>query len=196
MFGYDCEVIVRATGRCDGYFIFHLKRKKKFSEVDTNYVSTRVSNELGAAGNPLRSKRTVFVVFNIYIFVGLTSSLVLLAIRRLIGYAYSKDIEVIAAVANMMLILIASNFLDSGIDIITFTMSECLQFTKCGFYLKITTCVIHIGITRGCGKQKIGASCSLGALTASISLLPLFLHSFCINKQWYGFDRFQHIFIQ
>uniref|UniRef100_A0A7N0UWE9 Protein DETOXIFICATION n=1 Tax=Kalanchoe fedtschenkoi TaxID=63787 RepID=A0A7N0UWE9_KALFE len=100
-------------------------------------ISTRVSNELGA-GNPRAVRLAVFVVLGIYIVVGLMSSLVLVATWRVIGYAYTNDREVVAALAIMMLILSASNFLD-GIQ-----------------------CILS-GIVRGCGKQKMGAFCNLAA---------------------------------
>ncbi|KAL9658889.1 hypothetical protein QQ045_018637 [Rhodiola kirilowii] len=118
-------------------------------------ISTRVSNALGA-GNPLIAKQAIFVVFSIYSVVGLASSTILVAIRKLIGYAYSKDMEVITAVATMVLILSVSSFLD-GIQ-----------------------CILS-GIVRGCGKQKIGAFCNLAAYyfvgLPSAVILAFILHT-------------------
>ncbi|KAG9449027.1 hypothetical protein H6P81_008992 [Aristolochia fimbriata] len=100
-------------------------------------VSTRVSNELGA-GRPQAAKLAVRVVLGLAITVGLVVGTTMILVRKLWGYAYSSEEEVVKYVAVMMPILATSNFLD-GIQ-----------------------CVLS-GTCRGCGWQKIGAFVNLGA---------------------------------
>ncbi|CAN8244560.1 unnamed protein product [Cochlearia groenlandica] len=100
-------------------------------------ASTRVSNELGA-GNPRVAKLAVLVVMSIAIAESIVIGTVLILIRNVWGFAYSREPEIVAYVASMMPILALGNFLDS------------LQ------------CVLS-GVARGCGWQKIGAFINLGA---------------------------------
>ncbi|XP_021638546.1 protein DETOXIFICATION 16 isoform X2 [Hevea brasiliensis] len=100
-------------------------------------VSTRVSNELGA-GHPHLARLAVSIVVLMAIIEGILVGSILIAIRRIWGYAYSNEIQVVKYVATMMPIVAISNFLDG------------LQ------------CVLS-GIARGCGWQKIGAFINLGS---------------------------------
>ncbi|KAK7364111.1 hypothetical protein VNO80_12515 [Phaseolus coccineus] len=100
-------------------------------------VSIRVSNELGA-GRPWIASLAVHVVLVIVIIEGILMGTVMILVRKVWGYAYSNETEVVKYVAVMFPILAASNFLD-GIQ-----------------------CVLS-GTARGCGWQKIGAFVNLGS---------------------------------
>uniref|UniRef100_A0ACD5XJN8 Uncharacterized protein n=1 Tax=Avena sativa TaxID=4498 RepID=A0ACD5XJN8_AVESA len=94
-------------------------------------ISTRVSNELGA-GRPRAALLAARVVILLAFLVGTSEGLLLILVRNLWGHAYSKDQDVVALVAKMMLILAPSVLFDG------------LQY-------------VLSGIVRGCGRQKIGA---------------------------------------
>ncbi|XP_071676141.1 protein DETOXIFICATION 16-like isoform X2 [Lolium perenne] len=94
-------------------------------------ICTRVSNELGA-GRPRAALLAARVVILLAFLVGTSEGLLLILVRHLWGHAYSKDQEVVASVAKMMLILAPSVLFDG------------LQY-------------VLSGIVRGCGRQKIGA---------------------------------------
>ncbi|WCJ40099.1 MATE efflux family protein [Euphorbia peplus] len=100
-------------------------------------VSTRVSNELGA-GNPKIARLAVYVVLLMAITEGIILGGLLISIRKVWGYAYSNEVQVIKYVALMLPLVATSNFLDG------------LQ------------CVLS-GNARGCGWQKIGAFINLGS---------------------------------
>ncbi|XBJ13941.1 hypothetical protein VPH35_006051 [Triticum aestivum] len=94
-------------------------------------ISRRVSNELGA-GRRRPALLAARVVILLAFIVGTAEGLVMVLVRRLWGYAYNNDKEVIDYVARMMLILSISVFFD-------------------GFHYVLS------GIIRGSGQQKIGA---------------------------------------
>ncbi|XP_015067531.1 protein DETOXIFICATION 16-like [Solanum pennellii] len=100
-------------------------------------VSTRVSNELGAA-HPQLARLALYVVLAVAVMEGLVLGLVMILIRKVWGYAYSNETEVVRYIAIMMPLLATSNFLDG------------LQ------------CVLS-GAVRGFGWQKIGAIINLGS---------------------------------
>ncbi|KAF5794032.1 putative multi antimicrobial extrusion protein [Helianthus annuus] len=100
-------------------------------------ISTRVSNELGAA-RPEAARLAVIVVVVIAILEGLVVGSITILVRRVWGRLYSDDEEVINYVATMMPLLALSDFLD-------------------GFQ-----CVLS-GAARGCGWQNICAVINLGA---------------------------------
>ncbi|KAK8940076.1 MATE efflux family protein 5 [Platanthera guangdongensis] len=100
-------------------------------------ASTRVSNELGA-GNPQRAHVAVRVVISITIVLSLTVSVSLLILRRVVGYAYSDEKEVVDYVWKMIPLLSISVVMDGFQGVLT-------------------------GIARGCGWQHIGAYVNLGA---------------------------------
>nr|KYP61470.1 Protein TRANSPARENT TESTA 12 [Cajanus cajan] len=104
-----------------------------FSEA----VSIRVSNELGA-GHPWVARLAVYVVLAMALVEGTLVGAVMMLMRNVWGYAYSKEVEVVEYVAIMLPLLAASNFLD-GIQ-----------------------CVLS-GTARGCGWQKICAFINLGS---------------------------------
>ncbi|GKC18847.1 DETOXIFICATION 16-like protein isoform X1 [Tanacetum coccineum] len=100
-------------------------------------ISTRVSNELGAA-RPKAARLAVCVVVVIAILEGLIVGSVTILVRHVWGKLYSNDEEVITYVAKMMPLLALSDFLD-------------------GFQ-----CVLS-GAARGCGWQNVCAIMNLGA---------------------------------
>jgi len=73
--------------------------------------STRVSNELGAA-HPQLARLALYVVLAVAVIEGLVLGLVLILIRKVWGYAYSNETEVVKYIAIMMPLLATSNFLD------------------------------------------------------------------------------------
>ncbi|GKV43326.1 hypothetical protein SLEP1_g50630 [Rubroshorea leprosula] len=117
-------------------------------------ASVRVSNELGA-GHPDTARLAACVVLVITITQGLLVGSVLILIRKIWGYAYSNEMEVVRYLAAVMPILAACNFLDG------------LQ------------CVLS-GIVRGSGLQKIAAYINLGSFyfvgIPSAILLAFILH--------------------
>ncbi|CDY17238.1 BnaA05g09500D [Brassica napus] len=100
-------------------------------------ASTRVSNELGG-GNPKVAKLAVRVVISIAILESILVGSVLILIRKIWGFAYSSDPEVVNFVASMLPILALGHCLDSFQSVLS-------------------------GIARGCGWQKIGAVVNLGS---------------------------------
>ncbi|KAK6942415.1 Multi antimicrobial extrusion protein [Dillenia turbinata] len=100
-------------------------------------VSTRVSNELGA-GRPQEARLSVrAVLFMVGIEATFAAAIMILG-RNFWGYSYSKDVEIVKYVAEMMWLLALTHFLD------------CFQS-------------VLSGVARGCGRQKIGAYVNLGA---------------------------------
>ncbi|KAI3730624.1 hypothetical protein L1987_61796 [Smallanthus sonchifolius] len=100
-------------------------------------ISTRVSNELGAA-RPEAARLAVCVVVIIAIIEGVIVVSVTILVRNVWGRLYSNDEEVVKYVAAMMPLLALSDFLD-------------------GFQ-----CVLS-GAARGCGWQNVCAIINLGA---------------------------------
>lgn len=70
-----------------------------------------MSNELGA-GHPDAARLAVCVVLVITITQGFLVGSVLILIRKIWGYAYSNEMEVVRYLAAVMPILAACNFLD------------------------------------------------------------------------------------
>ncbi|MCI17634.1 MATE efflux family protein 7-like, partial [Trifolium medium] len=73
-------------------------------------VSTRVSNELGAA-HPSAARLAVHVVLVMALIEGTLVGTVMILIRNIWAYAYSNEIEVVEYVAKMLPILAVSHFL-------------------------------------------------------------------------------------
>ncbi|XP_050226534.1 protein DETOXIFICATION 9-like [Mercurialis annua] len=116
-------------------------------------ASTRVSNELGS-GNPQAAQSVVRVVLAVSITEAVTVSTVLFGCRRIFGYAFSNDKEVVSYVTKIAPLLCLSIIMDS------------LQ-------------AVLSGIARGCGWQKIGAIVNLSSyyivgLTISVVLCFVF----------------------
>ncbi|KAJ6826010.1 protein DETOXIFICATION 12-like isoform X2 [Iris pallida] len=100
-------------------------------------VSTRVSNELGA-GNPRRARLAVHVVMVMALTEAVLVSVTLFALRRVVGYAYTNEKEVIDYVMEIVPLLCISVIMDSLQGVLS-------------------------GVARGCGWQHIGAYVNLGA---------------------------------
>lgn len=73
--------------------------------------STRVSNELGA-GHSQAARLAVYVVLILAVSEGLVVGLVMIFVRKVWGYAYSNDADVLKYVSEMMPILAISNLID------------------------------------------------------------------------------------
>ncbi|XP_075093701.1 protein DETOXIFICATION 16-like [Nicotiana tabacum] len=102
--------------------------------------ATRVSNELGA-GRPQAARLAACTAVFLVATEGVVAAIVLILVRKLWGYCYSTEEEVVAYVAEMLVLLAGSHFLDVY-DLIAYHNS---------------------GTARGCGWQKIGAIVNLGA---------------------------------
>ncbi|KAB2628667.1 MATE efflux family protein 5-like [Pyrus ussuriensis x Pyrus communis] len=100
-------------------------------------ASTRVSNELGA-GNPRAAKVTVCAITVLAIVEMIVVSTTLFSYRHNLGYAFSKDKEVVERIADMGLLISLSIVMDG------------LQ-------------ALLSGVARGTGWQEIGAYVNLGA---------------------------------
>ncbi|XP_020105374.1 protein DETOXIFICATION 14-like isoform X1 [Ananas comosus] len=100
-------------------------------------TSTRVSNELGA-GNPEGARSAVRVVMFLAVMEAAIVSSTLLASRKILGYAYSNEEEVIAYVTKMVPLVCISVITDSLQGVLS-------------------------GIARGCGWQHLGAYVNLGS---------------------------------
>ncbi|KAB2091030.1 hypothetical protein ES319_A03G162800v1 [Gossypium barbadense] len=100
-------------------------------------ASTRVSNELGA-GKPQAARVAVYAAMAIAVLETLIVTGALFASRRVFGYIYSNEKEVVDYVTTMAPLVCASVVLDSLQGVLS-------------------------GIARGCGWQHIGAYVNLGA---------------------------------
>ncbi|KAL0904511.1 hypothetical protein M5K25_026635 [Dendrobium thyrsiflorum] len=100
-------------------------------------ISTRVSNELGAA-NPGAAKLAIFITLFIATAEGLLVGTTTILLRNILGHAFSKDKEVIDYVASLMQFIAIVHFIDAY------------------------QCVLN-GIVRGCGWQKKCAIINLGS---------------------------------
>lgn len=100
-------------------------------------ASTRVSNELGA-GNPQRALTAACGVVAIAVTNGVIVGSILFATRRIFGYTFSSDKEVVDYVTTMAPLICISVIIDSLQGVLS-------------------------GVARGCGWQHIGAFVNLGA---------------------------------
>ncbi|XP_008223668.1 PREDICTED: protein DETOXIFICATION 16-like [Prunus mume] len=100
-------------------------------------ASTRVSNQLGA-GQPRLAVLAVRVALSIVILEGILIGTVLILGRKVWGYCYSKEIEVVNYVGEMLILVAISHFFDGLQSVLS-------------------------GVIRGSGQQKIGAYVNLGA---------------------------------
>lgn len=99
--------------------------------------STRVSNELGA-GNPQKARLAVYALMFLAVTETAVVSTTLFASRRVFGYLFSNEKEVVDYVTNMSPLVCLSVILDSIQGVLS-------------------------GVARGCGWQHIGAFINLGA---------------------------------
>lgn len=99
--------------------------------------STRVSNELGA-GNPQKARLAVYALMFLAVTETAVVSTTLFTSRRVFGYLFSNEKEVVDYVTNMSPLVCLSVILDSMQGVLS-------------------------GVARGCGWQHIGAFINLGA---------------------------------
>ncbi|XP_060171583.1 protein DETOXIFICATION 16-like isoform X2 [Lycium barbarum] len=123
----------------------------------------RVSNELGA-GRPqaacLAASTAVFLVAT----EGVVVAVILISVRKLWGYCYSTEEEVVGYVAEMLVLLAGSHFLDGIQSVLS-------------------------GTARGCGWQKIGAVVNLGAyylFGIPAGVILAFVYHFGGKGLWWG----------
>ncbi|RLN05108.1 hypothetical protein C2845_PM13G19440 [Panicum miliaceum] len=100
-------------------------------------TSTRVSNELGA-GRPQAARLAAWVIVLLSLMVAAIGGLVMVLVRNVWGYAYSRDERVVKYIASMLPLLAVSFLFD------------CVQG-------------VLSGAIRGCGRQKIGACINLAS---------------------------------
>ncbi|KAH0466477.1 hypothetical protein IEQ34_003715 [Dendrobium chrysotoxum] len=100
-------------------------------------ASTRISNELGA-GNPEGAHLAFRVAISVTIMEALVVSVTIFGLRRVIGYAYSNEDEVVDYVRELVPLVSISVITDSCQGVLS-------------------------GVARGCGWQHIGAYVNLAA---------------------------------
>ncbi|KAK1420896.1 hypothetical protein QVD17_22857 [Tagetes erecta] len=100
-------------------------------------TSVRVSNELGA-GQARAARIAIRVSMFCVVTEGILSGLILILGRKMWGYCYSSEEEIVSYIAQMMLLLAGSHVVE-GIQ------------------------TVLSGAVRGSGRQKIGAVVNLGA---------------------------------
>nr|XP_004296419.2 PREDICTED: MATE efflux family protein 5-like [Fragaria vesca subsp. vesca] len=100
-------------------------------------ASTRVSNQLGA-GEPRLARLAVGVALCIVVTEGFVTGAIMILGRKVWGYCYSSEKEVISYVGQMLILVAVSHFFDGLQSVLS-------------------------GIIRGSGQQNIGAYVNLGA---------------------------------
>ncbi|THG21673.1 hypothetical protein TEA_000302 [Camellia sinensis var. sinensis] len=100
-------------------------------------TSIRVSNELGA-GRPQAARLAICIALSLVVTEGILVATIMILGRKFWGYCYSTEEMVVRYVAEMMILLSGSHFVDGIQSVLS-------------------------GIARGCGWQKIGAFANLGA---------------------------------
>ncbi|KAK3038730.1 hypothetical protein RJ639_028337 [Escallonia herrerae] len=100
-------------------------------------TSIRVSNELGA-GRPKVARLAVCVAIVLVASEGVSVAAIMILGRKLWGYCYSREEQVVQYVAQMLILIAGSHILDGIQSVLS-------------------------GAVRGCGQQKIGAILNLGA---------------------------------
>ena len=74
-------------------------------------VSVRVSNELGA-GRPQVARLAVCVSLSMVVTEGILAATVMILGRRVWGYCYSKEEQVVKYVGEMLVLITVSHFFD------------------------------------------------------------------------------------
>lgn len=122
-----------------------------------------MSNELGA-GRPHAAHLATHVIMALSIMSGVSVGLLMILVRNLWGYAYSKEEEVVQYIAKIMPILAVTFLFDDLQSVLS-------------------------GIVRGCGFQKIGAFVNLSAyylVGIPAALCFAFLYHFGGMGLWLG----------
>lgn len=81
-------------------------------------ISTRASNELGA-GRPRAAYIAVCVAVFIVATEGVLAGTVMILGRKMWGYFYRKDDQVVKYVGEMLLLIAASHFIDGIQSVLT-----------------------------------------------------------------------------
>ncbi|KAF5804738.1 putative multi antimicrobial extrusion protein [Helianthus annuus] len=126
-------------------------------------TSVRVSNELGA-GRAHAALLAIRVSIFSVVTEGILGALILILGRKLWGYCYSNEEEVVSYIAQMMLLLAASHVVDGIQSVLS-------------------------GAVRGSGRQKIGAVLNLGAyylIGIPLAVLFAFVLHFGGKGLWFG----------
>ncbi|GMN52141.1 hypothetical protein TIFTF001_021286 [Ficus carica] len=100
-------------------------------------ISIRVSNELGA-GRPRLARLAIWVVLSLVVVEGTSVAAAMILGRKVWGYCFSSEEEVVKYVDEMLVLIAVCHFID-GIQ------------------------TIFSGTNRGCGQQKVGAVANIAA---------------------------------
>ncbi|KAM3338788.1 protein DETOXIFICATION 16 [Capsicum galapagoense] len=100
-------------------------------------TSIRVANELGA-GRPKAARLAAYTALFLASTEGILVAMFMISVRKLWGHCYSNEEEVVTYVAEMLMFIAVSHFIDANQSVLS-------------------------GIARGCGWQKVGAIVNLGA---------------------------------
>nr|XP_043621494.1 protein DETOXIFICATION 17-like [Erigeron canadensis] len=126
-------------------------------------TSVRVSNELGA-GRAQAARVAIHVSMFSTVTEGLFGAIILISGRKLWGYCYSSDKEVVSYTGQMLLLVAGSHFIEGIQSVLS-------------------------GAVRGSGRQKIGAIVNLGSYyLIGIPLAVLFAFAFHLGGKglWLG----------
>ncbi|XP_019241765.1 PREDICTED: protein DETOXIFICATION 17-like, partial [Nicotiana attenuata] len=74
-------------------------------------ISVRVSNELGV-GRPQAARLAACTAVFLVATEGIVAAIILISVRKLWGYCYSTEEEVVGYVAEMLVLIAGSHFLD------------------------------------------------------------------------------------
>ncbi|PQM41691.1 protein DETOXIFICATION 16-like isoform X1 [Prunus yedoensis var. nudiflora] len=126
-------------------------------------ASTRVSNELGA-GKPQLARLAVCVTLSMVVTEGIVVVAVMILGRKVWGYCYTSDKEVVEYVGEILLWVAIAHFFDGIQSVLS-------------------------GVIRGSGQQKIGAYVNLGAyylIGIPISIILAFVLHIGGKGLWIG----------
>ncbi|KAL0453503.1 UNVERIFIED_CONTAM: protein DETOXIFICATION 16 [Sesamum latifolium] len=100
-------------------------------------ISVRVANELGG-GKPRGARLAVFMATFMVALESIVAVVVIILGRKIWGYCFSSEADVVSYVSDMMILIAVVNLADGVLSVLN-------------------------GIARGCGWQKIGAIVNLGS---------------------------------
>ncbi|KAL8488814.1 hypothetical protein ACS0TY_024936 [Phlomoides rotata] len=126
-------------------------------------ISVRVANELGAK-RPRAARLAVFMATLMVAVESVVAVVVIILGRRIWGYCFSSEENVVSYVAEMMILVAIANLADGVLSVLN-------------------------GIARGCGWQKIGAIVNLGAfylIGIPLAIVLAFVFHFGGKGLWTG----------